>query len=68
MTTETRTTIKYEYKCTECSNDYIEQRNPGESQFINKCSACGGVFNLINTTESVYEIEIIDPVIVEEIE
>jgi predicted SprT family Zn-dependent metalloprotease len=59
MSIETKTTIKYEYECTECSHYYIEQRNPEEAQFVNKCPACGGGFDLINTTESTYEVEII---------
>lgn len=68
MSIETKTTIKYEYECTECSNDYIEQRNPEEAQFINKCPACGGGFDLINTTELTYEVEIVNSVVTEEIE
>lgn len=66
MTIEIKTTIKYEYKCNDCNNDYIEQRNTGETQFVNTCPVCGGTFNLINTTESTYEIEIPDVIIEEE--
>lgn len=66
MSIETRTAIKYEYDCIECGNDYIEQRNPGEEQFFDKCFQCGGSFNLINTTESTYEVEVNDPVVIEE--
>lgn len=58
MIIETRTAIRYEYECLECSNDYVEQRNPSEEQFISKCPTCGGGFNIINTTESTYEVEV----------
>jgi DNA-directed RNA polymerase subunit RPC12/RpoP len=58
MTIETRTSIKYEYKCPQCGNDYIEQRNPEELQFFTNCFVCNTLFNLINTTESTYKVEI----------
>jgi predicted nucleic acid-binding Zn ribbon protein len=66
MTIETKTSIKYEYECVECGNDYTEQRNPGVEQFITQCPRCNGDFNLIATTESTYEVDVLEPIVEEE--
>lgn len=67
MTIETRTNIKYEYECIECGNDYIEQRNLNEKQFVVQCPRCNGDFKVVNTTESTYEVDIPEPIIIEEV-
>ena len=56
---------KYEYKCTQCGEGYIEQRNLAEAQFYTVCHSCNGTFELVNTTEFEYEQEVPDPVSVE---
>lgn len=66
MTIKTETSIKYEYKCVDCGNDYIEQRRPEEGQFFDKCQRCGGVLNIINTTESTYEVYVPESTVEEE--
>lgn len=66
MTIETKTSIKYEYECVECGNDYTEQRDPGVEQFVTQCPRCNGDFEVVNTTESTYEVNIPEPAIIEE--
>lgn len=66
MTIEIKASIKYEYKCIECSNDYTEQRNLNEGQFVTQCPRCNGDFEVVNTTESTYEVDVPKPVIIEE--
>ena len=33
-------TVKYNYKCSLCSFEYLEQRASFESQFFGKCHSC----------------------------
>lgn len=56
MSIETRTGIRYEYKCNICSIDYSEQRYPTESQFFTKCQkfGCDGVYELVSQTDFTY--------------
>jgi hypothetical protein len=70
MTIETKTVIKYDYKCELCSLDYVEQRGLGEDAYFTKCTmpSCDGNFQLVNQTESTYEQEIPDPVVEEVID
>ena len=67
MAIETRTVIKYEYKCNICNYDYAEQRSPGEDVYFTKCNAagCTGDYELVTQTESTYQQEIPDPVVEE---
>ena len=49
-------TIRYQYKCNVCNNDYIEQRKENEPLFFPKCQAfnCTGE----NIEESFLVIEV----------
>ena len=64
MAIETKTVIKYEYKCNTCNHNYIEQRGPGENAYFTKCNVfgCIGDYELVTQTESTYQQEIPDPV------
>lgn len=33
-------TVKYNYKCSLCSHEYLEQRASFETQFFAKCHSC----------------------------
>jgi hypothetical protein len=69
MAIETKTVIKYEYKCNICNHDYIEQRGSGENAYFTKCNmfGCTGDYALVNQTESTYQQEVLEPIVVEEI-
>ena len=41
-------TIRYEYKCSACSNTYIEQRTAEESQYFSKCNKCDTELSLVS--------------------
>ena len=54
MTIETRTVIKYDYKCEVCFHEYVEQRGIGEDAYFTKCNiaGCNGNYNLVTQTET----------------
>jgi rRNA maturation endonuclease Nob1 len=60
MTIEIKKTIRYKYECVACENDYIEQRDENELQFIVDCPLCGGAFKVIEKFIATYEIDIPD--------
>ena len=43
-------TIRYEYKCSACSNTYIEQRAAKEAQYFSNCSKCDTELKLVSET------------------
>jgi hypothetical protein len=61
-----KTTYNYEYKCPQCGYLYSEHRSVGENAFFTKCFVCESDFELINQSESTYEEEVPDPILVEE--
>jgi len=65
MTTEIKTGIRYEYKCSVTGDTYVEQRNVNELQFVTK-SPVDGDYILVNQTEFTYEQEIPEPIIFEQ--
>jgi predicted SprT family Zn-dependent metalloprotease len=54
MAIETKTVIRYDYKCKKCSHNYIEQRSPGENAYFTNCNVaeCDGEYELVTQTES----------------
>lgn len=65
MAIEIRNGIKYEYICSSCGINYLEQRNINEPQFFTSCQklGCDGVYELTNQTEFIYEQVIPDPIV-----
>ena len=67
-------TVKFEYKCNNCSNDYIEQRAADEPLFVLNCTNCkNGEHELVASTvisETVERAEapVIVEVVVDEVE
>lgn len=55
---------RYEYKCSACVNEYIEQRKESESQYFTQCSKCNADLVLENTV--FLEDEVIQPAVVDE--
>lgn len=44
-------TVRFEYKCTDCSHEYVEQRAADEPMFFPVCNACGNAdYELVNQT------------------
>ena len=44
-------TVKYEYKCNNCSNNYVEQRAANEPLFFLNCTKCNnGEHELVTST------------------
>jgi len=43
-------TVRYEYKCSACSNTYIEQRTAKEAQYFSNCSKCDTELKLVSET------------------
>lgn len=61
-------TVKYEYKCSNCGHEYVEQRGANESQFFTDCNkGDGGTYELINETVIADQIEVqpADPIIID---
>lgn len=56
--------IRYEYKCSTCGHDYIEQRNEGETAFFTECNkGDGGSYELVKETP--VEVTPVEPVIID---
>jgi hypothetical protein len=65
MTIQIKTGIKCKYTCSVCGIDYSEQRDITESQFFTTCQnfGCSGTYELINSEEFTYEVDIPEPII-----
>lgn len=43
--------VKCEYKCSNCSHDYVEIRDDGTEPFFTNCNrSCGGTYVLVQET------------------
>jgi peptide subunit release factor 1 (eRF1) len=52
-------TVRYEYKCSNCGHNYVEQRGASESQFFIDCNkGDGGTYELVNEIKLADEIEV----------
>jgi hypothetical protein len=53
-------TVKFEYKCNNCSKDYVEQRGVTEPQFFVDCESCKqGQFIEVNQIVIADTIEVV---------
>jgi peptide subunit release factor 1 (eRF1) len=44
-------TIRYEYKCSTCGHEYVEQREENDPQFFTSCNSCNnGKYELVAET------------------
>ena len=58
------TSIKHTYSCESCSNIYIEQRRPEETNaYFTECPICNGTFIEVSTEELTHE----EPDLIDEI-
>ncbi len=48
-------TVKYNYKCSLCSHEYLEMRAADEAQFFVKCGACKDGDYVEESTEVISE-------------
>lgn len=52
-------TVKYEYKCSNCGHEYVEQRGASEPQFFTDCNkGDGGTYDLVQETVIADQIEV----------
>jgi hypothetical protein len=52
-------TVKYEYKCSTCGHEYIEQRGASEPQFFTECNkGDGGAYELVQETVLADQVEV----------
>ena len=61
-------TVKYEYKCSLCGHEYVEQRGATEPQFFSDCNkGDGGTYELVQETvlADAIEVQPADPVIID---
>lgn len=61
-------TVKYEYKCSICGHEYVEQRGATEAAFFTDCNkGDGGTYDLVAETviADTIEVQPADPVIID---